>query len=79
MIIRKSHAAALALAVAATALMSPPASAQTGKPARAPQAQSQSPFAVQRGQPHDDLWRYGNRDGATVWLPGTTSPRVSGH
>lgn len=26
----------------------------------------------------NDLWRYYPRDGATVWLPGTNSPRVGG-
>lgn len=79
MIIRKSYAEVLALAVAASALLSAPGLAQTRKPVRTPQLQAQSPFAIQSGQPHDDLWRYGNRDGTTVWLPGTTSPRVSGH
>lgn len=76
MIIRKLHAAALALAIAASALFSAPGLAQSRKPARA--SQSQAAIVNQTG-PHDDLWRYGNRDGATVWLPGTTSPRVSGH
>jgi hypothetical protein len=76
MIIRKSHAAILAVAIAASGLLSAPGLAQTRKQSRAPQ--TQAPVTSQSG-PHDDLWRYGNRDGTTVWLPGTTSPRVSGH
>jgi hypothetical protein len=76
MIIRKSHAAVLALAIAASALSAAPGFAQNRKQTRA--SQTQAPVTQQTGV-HDDLWRYGNRDGTTVWLPGTTSPRVSGH
>lgn len=76
MALRKTLAASLALAVAFACVVSTASEAQERRQTARPRTSApQAP--VNRGV-YDDLSRYGVRDGSSTWLPGTTSPRVSG-
>jgi hypothetical protein len=73
----KTFGMSLALAVTASVLVSTPSLARTVKQTKASHAYARSVDGVDHRGAYNDLARYGNRDGATVWLPGTTSPRVN--
>lgn len=75
--VSKKIALSAALAVAATSVFAAPGFARNVKQGKAQDAYARSVTGVNDRGAYDDLSRYGNRNGATVWLPGTTSPRVN--
>ena len=75
--VSKKIALSAALAIAATSVFAAPGFARNAKQGKASGASARGIAGVNDRGAYDDLSRYGNRSGATVWLPGTTSPRVN--